>query len=570
MRKKGKKFAALILALTLFISAIPTAIAADSQRFIMAYLYMGPNESSVTAGEKFKTQVMAAGGTVDIVAPNWLDVKDSAGTIVDTTNQGFIDWAHTQGIRVVPMVSKNFSSSYIQTVLASPELRTKLINNLLSKVDQYGYDGLNLDFEGAGLEPSSGALTALVQELATGLHSRGKLATIAVMPKTGPNTPSWLGEYDYPALGKMVDYVIIMAYDQSWEGSPPGPVAGLDWASRSMSYAVSAIDPQKVIMGAPLYGRRWKDGKGGGGVSYTYAQQLLTENNGTLLWSDSAKTPYFSVRDAQGVNQVVYFENQLSLQYKMDYAAELKVAGAAFWRLGFEDTSWWPDLDLHLQGLLVGEQPPADTPPADTPPVNNPPGNNTPGNNPSGNSGGVSRGDEAVFRDISRHWAKNDIQALVARKIITGFPDGTFKPELEVTREQLAIMLARALNLPLPQQKSGLTDVPANYQYADYIYAAKSAGIINGYADQTFRPEQKATRAEVAKMLTIAIALPTTTSDITVFKDVPIKYWAAPHIAALKTAGITNGFADGSFQPEATTTRAQVAKFLNQALALKK
>ncbi|MFZ3171030.1 MAG: S-layer homology domain-containing protein [Carboxydocellales bacterium] len=565
MRKKGTKFAALILALAIFISASPTAIAADSQRMIMAYLYMGPNESPQTAGEKFKTQVMATVGTVDIVAPNWLDVTDSAGTVVDTTNQSFIDWAHTQGIRVTPMVSKKFSSGYIQTVLASPVLRTKLINNLLSKVDKYGYDGLNLDFEGAGLEPFPGALTAFVQELANGLHKRGKLATIAVMPKTGPNTPGWLGEYDYPALGKMVDYVIIMAYDQSWEGSPPGPVAGLDWVSRSMSYAVSAIDPQKVIMGAPLYGRRWKDDKGGRGVSYAYAQQLLTENNGILLWNDSAKTPYFSARDAQGVNQVVYFENQLSLQHKMDYAAELKVAGAAFWRLGFEDPSWWPDLDLHLQGLLVGEQPPADNPPVDNPPVENPPVDN-----PPSNSGGVSRGDEAVLRDISRHWAKNDIMALVAKKIITGFPDGTFKPELAVTREQLAIMLARALELRTPQQKSGLTDVPANYQYADYIYAAKSAGIINGYADQTFRPAQNATRAEVAKMLTTALALPATTSDLTAFKDVAVQHWAAPHIAALKTAGITNGFADGNFQPEATTTRAQVAKFLNQALALKK
>jgi spore germination protein YaaH len=560
VRKKGTKFAALILALAIFISASPTAIAADSQRMIMAYLYMGPNESPQTAGEKFKTQVMATVGTVDIVAPNWLDVTDSAGTVVDTTNQSFIDWAHTQGIRVTPMVSKKFSSGYIQTVLASPALRTKLINNLLSKVDKYGYDGLNLDFEGAGLEPFPGALTAFVQELANGLHKRGKLATIAVMPKTGPNTPGWLGEYDYPALGKMVDYVIIMAYDQSWEGSPPGPVAGLDWVSRSMSYAVSAIDPQKVIMGAPLYGRRWKDDKGGRGVSYAYAQQLLTENNGTLLWNDSAKTPYFSVRDAQGVNQVVYFENQLSLQHKMDYAAELKVAGAAFWRLGFEDPSWWPDLDLHLQGLVVGEQPPADNPPVENPPVDNPPSN----------SGGVSRGDEAVLRDISRHWAKNDIMALAAKKIITGFPDGTFKPELAVTREQLAIMLARALELRTPQQKSGLTEVPANYQYADYIYAAKSAGIINGYADQTFRPAQNATRAEAAKMLTTALALPATTSDLTAFKDVAVQHWAAPHIAALKTAGITNGFADGNFQPEATTTRAQVAKFLNQALALKK
>lgn len=596
MRKRGTKFAALVLALTMFISGIPAAIAADSPRIIFAYLYMGPNESADTAGEKFKAQVMATGGTVDIVAPNWLKITDGSGTILDRTSQGFIDWAHTRGLRVVPMIYKDFSSGYIQTALGNPELRSNLVNNLLSKVDRYGYDGLNIDLEGAGLEQPPGAFAAFVRDLANGLHSRGKIASIAVMPKTGPNTPSWLGEYDYPTLGKIMDYVIIMAYDQSWEGSPPGPVAGLDWVRRNMDYAVSVIDPQKVIMGAPLYGRRWKDGKGGGGISYYYAQQLVQENNGAVLWDDTAKTPHFTVRDSQGVTHEVWFENYSSLGYKMQLASELKVAGASFWRLGYEDTKWWPDLDLHLQGLASeddllkglpdsnGNNPnpnPAPNPGTDPTPGtgnpgagNPPPGDQvppstpgTPDNKPP--SEPVSRGGQANLRDINRHWAKNDIQALVAKKIITGFPDGTFKPELEVTREQLAIMLARALSLPSPEQKTGLTDIPADHKYADYIYAAKEAGIINGYDDGSFRPERKASRAEVAKMLTTALAIPTPVSERRVFKDVSTKYWAAQHVAALKAAGITNGFEDGTFRPQATTTRAQVAKFLNKALALK-
>ncbi len=599
--KTGSKLAAVLLIFTMISSIVPpVAFANTSQRIIMAYLYMGPNEKSETANEKFKTQVLATSGTVDIVAPNWLEVTDGLGTVMDRTSQSFVDWAHTQGIKVIPMVSKEFSTSYIQNVLGSQELRTKLVQVLLGKVDQYGYDGLNIDFEGAGLEQPAGAFALFVKELSEGLHARGKLASIAVMPKTGANTPSWLGEYDYPSLGQIMDYVVVMAYDQHYASSAPWPVAGLDWVRKTMDYAVSVIAPEKVILGAPLYGRHWKGGASGGGISSSYAPQLAQQTNSSILWEGTAKTPYFTYIDAQGVEHQVWFENQQSLAAKMQLASELKLAGAAFWRLGYETSSWWPELEAGLQGTSqgTGEMPGAttgqtpETTTGQTPnpttgqtsepsaPANGETTENGTGsvetNQPGTSAQPVSHPATVVFPDIVNHKSKSDILALVAKKVITGFPDGTFKPEQAVTREQILIMLARAYKLPVPAVKQGLKDIPANHRSAQYIYAAKAAGIIKGYQDGTFRPEKEVSRAETAKMLASVLAwqdkslAPVAVTNTSSFKDIPTKHWAAEAIAGLQNSGIVTGYSDGTYRPDLPATRAVVAEFINKALESKK
>lgn len=553
----------MVLAVLLCLWAVAPALAGGGSKTIFAYLYMGPNENSETAAARFKTQVQATGGRVDIVAPSWLNITNAAGDIKDLTSQDFVDWAHSNGIRVVPMVSKDFNSNYIQMILGSPAARTKLADDLMAKVDQYGYDGLNIDIEGAGLD-QPGVFTAFAQDLAAKLHKKGKLASVAVMTKTGPNTPSWLGEYDYPILGSIMDYVIVMAYDQHWETSEPGPVAGLDWVTATMNYAVTAVAPEKLLLGVPFYGRNWKNGTSGGGISYNYAEELLNSSSAPLQWDDTAKTPYFTFIDSTGVKHDVWFDNAQSLAYKMQLADQLNLGGAAFWRLGFEDTAWWADLDLQLQGYNEPQQPPATDPNASDPANTDPTTPTDPGT-PADPTPDPSQGN-ANLKDIKGHWAQADIEELVGEKVITGFPDGTFRPELPVTREQFVLMLNRALKLPDPEKKSGLADIPAGYKYASEIYAAKEAGIIHGYEDDTFRPNQTATRAEIAQMLAVALKLSIDSKPVQLFKDVPAGYWAAGSIQALSKAGISNGTGNGYYSPKAKTTRAQVARFLNQAL----
>jgi hypothetical protein len=106
------------------------------------------------------------------------------------------------------------------------------------------------------------------------------------------------------------------------------------------------------------------------------------------------------------------------------------------------------------------------------------------------------------FSDVSKNfWAYRYIETAREHGAITGYPDQTFRPENNITRAEIATIIIRAKNYQLTTPGTSFNDIPANYWAKDYIITAKDRGIILGYPDQTFRPENPATRAEAAKMI---------------------------------------------------------------------
>ena len=96
----------------------------------------------------------------------------------------------------------------------------------------------------------------------------------------------------------------------------------------------------------------------------------------------------------------------------------------------------------------------------------------------------------APFPDLSGHWAASAVLALKERGIVSGYPDGNFHPEDRVTRAEMAVMLAKAKHLASVPGATGFPDVPSGYWAAGAIGAAKAAGYLQGYPDGSFRPEQ--------------------------------------------------------------------------------
>lgn len=175
---------------------------------------------------------------------------------------------------------------------------------------------------------------------------------------------------------------------------------------------------------------------------------------------------------------------------------------------------------------------------------------------------------EPPFSDVKNHWAERNINYLFTKGIIGGFDDGTFKPDDTVTRGQLAAMLVRAqglANINLNQQENPFTDVPATHWAAKEILIARQAGIISGYNDGTFKPDNQVTRAEIAAMLDRAFILEGQQQPM-VFKDVDKGFWAKGHIDNLAKSGVTAGYSDGTFKPANPATRAEVATFISRAL----
>ncbi len=168
------------------------------------------------------------------------------------------------------------------------------------------------------------------------------------------------------------------------------------------------------------------------------------------------------------------------------------------------------------------------------------------------------------FIDIKGHWARDAIINLVERGVVEGYGDYTFRPDAPLLRAEAVTMIVRAFGLE--QQRSvSYKDVPIRHWAYQSILRATAAGIVQGYPDGTFRPDNQVTRVEMAQMLGNAMKL-TPLAENPGFKDIAADYWAAGMLAALKKNGILTGYPDGTFRPNETATRAEFANLLYKAL----
>lgn len=168
------------------------------------------------------------------------------------------------------------------------------------------------------------------------------------------------------------------------------------------------------------------------------------------------------------------------------------------------------------------------------------------------------------FSDISGHWAAESINKAVSAGIVKGYPDGMFKPENAVTRSEFVVMLMNALKMQEAGSELHFADTAEIGTWAQKaVSQALLLGIINGYEDGTFGPNGKITRAEIATMIAKALKLPNKGNAITSFTDdneIPV--WAKSAVAALKGNGIIQGTGTNQFNPRAQTTRAEAVTVL--------
>lgn len=171
----------------------------------------------------------------------------------------------------------------------------------------------------------------------------------------------------------------------------------------------------------------------------------------------------------------------------------------------------------------------------------------------------------ASFKDVSESYRfYDDIDFLSDAQIISGYPDGRFAPNDQVTRAQAAIMIGRTFDLDGTKRSTSFKDVSSNSVASGYIDSAVEAGIITGFPDGTFRPGQTVTRGQLAILLTRAFDLEETTTIK--FKDVSPASKAYPYIGQLLAAGITSGYPDNTYRPNESVTRGQFAAFMSRGI----
>lgn len=171
-----------------------------------------------------------------------------------------------------------------------------------------------------------------------------------------------------------------------------------------------------------------------------------------------------------------------------------------------------------------------------------------------------------TFKDLAAdYWARGAVEDLASAGVISGFPDGTFRPEKTVTRAEIAVLLMKSKTGAASEEPHvAFKDVSNKHWAAGYIAQAAAAGLLKGYPDGTFRPGVMLTRAEGVAIMARFARLPKPALSEMPFADVPGRHWAVKDIAAAKEAGLLKYLAGKPFEPAKDITRAEVAEILSR------
>lgn len=247
-----------------------------------------------------------------------------------------------------------FSSERAQTILNNAEVRARLIDNISATMNAKGFYALNIDFE--HLFPADReAYNAFLREVTARMHAEGKLVSTALAPKvSGTQAGRWYEAHDYPAHGEIVDFVIIMTYEWGWSGGPPMAVAPIPQVRQVLDYAVSVIPPEKIMMGAPLYGYNWTlpfvpGGRFAPTLSPQAAVRLARDVGAYIQYDWQSLAPYFTYYDHEGREHIVWFEDARSMQAKFDLIKDYGLRGISYWVLGQDFPQNWALLQANFQ-----------------------------------------------------------------------------------------------------------------------------------------------------------------------------------------------------------------------------
>ncbi len=257
-----------------------------------------------------------------------------------------IDMALDQGtspiLTLTPLgADGQFNNSLISSVVRNPEYTQTLIRQVLAAVLEKGYTGVDIDFEFI-LAEDRNLFTEFVRQMADALHSIGCTLSVALAPKTSADQPGLLYEgKDYPALGEIADYVLLMTYEWGYKYGPNMAVAPLNKVREVVEYAVSEIDPRKIHLGIPNYGYDWplpfiRGVTVARTIGNVEAVQTAVRNHAVIHFDETAQSPYFRYT-LDGTEHEVWFEDVRSLQAKFRLIKDSGLQGAGYWQL----MRWW-------------------------------------------------------------------------------------------------------------------------------------------------------------------------------------------------------------------------------------
>lgn len=274
------------------------------------------------------------------------DVINQSNILENVGNEGiaYINWAKENGYKVWPKVSNDTLASTIDEfscIINDYELRNIMIKDILAYVEKYDLDGINLDFEYM-YESDKDAFSKFVIELAPQLRDMGVCLSVDVTAPDG--SANWSLCYDRNLIGQVADYVVFMGYDQ-YGTNTIGTTAGYSWVNNSINKFIKQeeVPAEKLILGLPFYTKLWKtkDAKVvNSNVIFIGSIENQIPENATKEWIEDFRQ-YYIEYEKGGYVYKMWVEDEESFTEKLELVNTYNLAGAAYWRKGFEGQSIW-------------------------------------------------------------------------------------------------------------------------------------------------------------------------------------------------------------------------------------
>jgi len=231
-----------------------------------------------------------------------------------------------------------FSSELASQLFRDDAAEDRLIENIVTTMQAKGYRAIDIDFEFI-LPADKEAFLSFITKMQNRLSQEGLLTFVALAPKTSGSMTGLLYEaHDYPTIGAVADYVLLMTYEWGYTYGPPMATAPINNVRRVLEYGVSVIDPNKIFMGIPNYAYDWplpfvRNQTAAESISNQQAIERAAANNVIILFDEQAQSPNYFYTDPQGVQHVVWFDDVRSMNAKLRLMPEFGLNGGSIWQI---------------------------------------------------------------------------------------------------------------------------------------------------------------------------------------------------------------------------------------------
>ncbi len=297
--------------------------------------------TNTTANAGFSALAAQASG-INTVAPTWLFLNDSEGTVISHADADYVAEAHDLGMEVW-VVLNDFDGEVNSTddtarALNSTAARDNMIRTAISEVTAAGADGINIDFERV-TEDSAGAFLQFIRELSIECRNKGLVLSI------DNYVPAFTKYLNREEQGIVADYVVTMCYDENTSGAEAaGSVASLPFVRQGISDTLREVPAEKTIIAIPFYTRLWStvgtDKPSSTACDMETAKNAVETYDMTVRW-DADLGQNYAFTELNGIKYEIWLEDAESVSEKMTLIREAGCAGVAEWKLGQETSDIW-------------------------------------------------------------------------------------------------------------------------------------------------------------------------------------------------------------------------------------